>query len=276
MLLALLLLLLAYPSALLAQDGRLERIRDSVRDEPVKREQPEKKEKKDDCDNSSWLWELLFGSDDDCHDDCDRGSSIGWCLVPFIAPYWLPAAACGDGWEEFPPLPKYPYAKACDSWSVRLAIEESHDFDRLNRVTAHLLAEHLSRLGIQASWSWLHEELPRRRTDDLFLGDVNLVLRFAQSNWGQFRSGIGFRWLADDRDTDFGFNFTYGADFYPVKPLVLSTQLDLGTLGEASVVHLRGTLGVNLERVELYGGYDFLKIGGVEVQGPVVGLRFWF
>jgi hypothetical protein len=27
---------------------------------------------------------------------------------------------------------------------------------------------------------------------------------------------------------------------------------------------------------EIYGGYDYLEIGSVNVQGPVIGLRWWF
>jgi hypothetical protein len=48
-----------------------------------------------------------------------------------------------------------------------------------------------------------------------------------------FRTGLGFNWLDDPIDTNFGFNFTYGADLFPRRPWVLSATIDWGTLGEA-------------------------------------------
>lgn len=62
----------------------------------------------------------------------------------------------------------------------------------------------------------------------------------------------------------------------PVKPLVISTVLDAGTLGHAGVIHARLTGGVLRSRWEAYLGYDFLRIGSVNLQGPLLGVRFWF
>jgi hypothetical protein len=33
---------------------------------------------------------------------------------------------------------------------------------------------------------------------------------------------------------------------------------------------------VTHKRWETFGGYDFLRIGTVNLQGPMVGLRLWF
>jgi hypothetical protein len=82
--------------------------------------------------------------------------------------------------------------------------------------------------------------------------------------------------MSDPAQTRWGFNFTYGADFFPVRPLVLSTALDVGDLGWAAVVHGRGTVGLIHRGGEVFAGYDFLRIGSVNLQGPVLGLRFWF
>ena len=62
------------------------------------------------------------------------------------------------------------------------------------------------------------------------------MFRFAQSPRSQWRAGIGFNWLDDPIDTNFGFNFTYGFDLFPRRPWVLSTELDWGTLGEAELL----------------------------------------
>lgn len=57
---------------------------------------------------------------------------------------------------------------------------------------------------------------------------------------------------------------------------MVSADLDLGTLGAASVFRGRLTGGVVWNRCELFTGYDYLRIGAVDLQGPVLGLRAWF
>jgi hypothetical protein len=108
------------------------------------------------------------------------------------------------------------------------------------------------------------------------VGDVNLVYRIAQADWVQMHAGVGGRIWTDRYATYGGFNFTYGADFFPLKPLVISTQLDLGNLSDAFVTRARATVGWQINRLELYGGYDFLRIGSVNFQGPMIGARLWF
>jgi hypothetical protein len=187
-----------------------------------------------------------------------------------------------DGWSEPRPAPGSDAVEVLGlgRWSVRGLVEESNDFDGLNRATLHLLLETTSRLGLQTSWTYLQENLNGcwcgRRWDEMVLGDVNLVYRFAQHDRAQFRAGIGARFLADNDLFRAGFNFTYGMDLYPVKPWVFSTTLDAGTLGHAGVFHIRATAGYMLNRFEIYGGYDYMRIGAVDLQGPVLGLRVWF
>ena len=110
----------------------------------------------------------------------------------------------------------------------------------------------------------------------MVIGDVNVIFRFAQNEWGMMRTGLGLRVRTDHCDSDFGFNFHYGADFFPVNPVVVSSSVDLGNLGAAGVVHLRGTVGLTRKGWEIFGGYDWLRIGDVNLQGPMLGLRLWF
>ena len=84
-------------------------------------------------------------------------------------------------------------------------------------------------------------------------------------------------YLVDSGGEDaIGFNFTYGADFYPVKPIVLSSSIDLGRLGGASLIHGRATIGVIWNRVEVYAGYDVYSVGGADLHSWITGLRLYF
>jgi hypothetical protein len=205
--------------------------------------------------------------------------------------YGLPHGLCGDDFADRGYFPRYPYAdgrpghllirfnddqEQARGWFGRLAVEYGSDFRDLDRFNGHLLLDSCARVGVQASWSYLTESLGAVRSDDMLLADVNLVYRFAQSETVALRSGLGVR-CADDRyDTRAGVNFTYGGDFFPARPWVVSGVLDLGSLGSAFVVHGRVTAGALLGGCEAFVGYDYLSIGGVEFQGPVAGLRLWF
>jgi hypothetical protein len=213
------------------------------------------------------------------------------------APYVLPAKLLGDDYSEQGYFLPFPYADGKPGslqihfpekeepygqedpvqwWLARLAVEESNDFRSLNRVNGHLLLDTCLRLGVQTSWSYLTENLKGDRHDDMVLGDVNLVFRFAQNEYVQMRSGLGVRLSADSRESHAGFNFTYSADIYPVKPWVFSALIDAGTLGSAGVFHCRVTAGYQWRRCEIYAGYDYLLIGSTDLQGPVAGLRVSF
>ena len=92
----------------------------------------------------------------------------------------------------------------------------------------------------------------------------------------QWRTGFGFNWLDDPVDTDFGFNFTYGADWYPARPWVLSATLDWGTLGHAELFRFHTTAGVLVNRVETYIGYKYLDIDRTQTNSLLAGVRIWF
>ena len=285
-----------------AEEGKLQRVREEVRQKPE--EKPSSREEKKDNDkdeDDSWLCQEDDGSDSSC------GTLIAGILgagILFIAgsPFWVPHILLGDDFHVdgyFPPYPyvdhrpgylwfdhRFEYPRRHElpdredlanlrSWSGRVSLENGNDFDGLNRFNGQLLLETTCRFGLQTSWNYYHERIGGC-TDQLLIGDANVVFRFAQHEQMQMRAGLGVRVLNDQADTDFGFNFTYGADIYPAKPLVLSLSLDAGNLGSAGVFHGRATLGVIYSRWEIYGGYDYLRIGSAALQGPMAGMRFWF
>jgi hypothetical protein len=280
------LVLLAAPGVL-AQEGKIAQARDDILRGPEQSgSEPVKKDR----------------SSQRCDDDSGFGDLFGPLVLGAVAaPFVVPVALLDDQYRvdgRFPPCPYYnsqpgyldlerppgeshpdgssTEPDALKIWAVRLSVEESNDFDGLNRLNGQVLLEGPLRLGLQADWSWLHENLSDGGTDDAFLADANLVFRFAQHECVEMRAGLGGRLWADSSHTRGGFNFTYGADVYPVKPLVLSGQFDAGTLGNTGVWHVRATAGLLFRGLEAYVGYDFLQIGSANFQGPVLGLRLWF
>lgn len=240
--------------------------------------------------------------DDPARSDDQFGEAIGELLLGgFIAPFQMPQRLLHDDLEVPACFPAYPYIgrypgylwlgnmpngaddealansmKRSRQWSVRLAAEEGNDFRGMNRVGIRAQLDTTSRIGLTSNWNYLREALGGGRHDATWLGDTNVTFRFAQSEWLQFYTGAGFRVMTDAAATHFGTNFVYGFDWFPKKPLVFSTAFDLGNLGSAFVVHARSTAGLTFDHFEAFAGYDFMRIGSVNVQGPMLGLRFWY
>ena len=124
-------------------------------------------------------------------------------------------------------------------WSSSAVFEVGSNFDRLSRSGLGFLLEHESRFGIDVKWDSYTEDLGGGLTDELHLTDINVLFRVAESPDYLVRAGIGANILGDAFGTDGGFNATIKADFFPVQPLVLSAEVDLGTIGDAEMFPLR-------------------------------------
>jgi hypothetical protein len=275
-----------------ADDGLLQKVRDEVKKPEKPATTPPRAKHKDDASHQD------DASDDDSDDDL-KGALGELGLWALAAPFLLPPLALEDDYRSRCLFPRYPYAygrygylwvdrvvekddppnpepRGARGWSVRPAVEDGYDFHGVNRFGVRAAVDTASRFGLTTGWDFFHENLSGGRSDDLTLGDLNLTFRFAQCEWMQMYTGLGGRLLTSRGDTRGGFNFTYGADAFPCKPLVLSSSFDLGTVGSASLVHARGTVGLVHRRCEVFAGYDFLRIGSVNLQGPTAGLRLWF
>jgi hypothetical protein len=233
--------------------------------------------------------------------NCALGDDAGafWFFVA-ASPFVIPARIMGDTWEEHSYLPWYPYPRQFPGWLLpretshgddvhtdsdgvhrrlyagRLSIEGGSDFNGVDRLAVQLRLDSAYRVGVLTSWNYYSERLACGCRDRLVIGDFNIIVRFAENAFAAMYSGAGFRTLIDRSANDFGFNFVYGFDWFPMRPIVVGASLEAGTLGAASVFHTRATVGAVYRRWELYGGYDFLRIGSVNLQGPMVGLRLWF
>lgn len=221
-------------------------------------------------------------------------------VVVGTSPLWVPPCVMNDSPTIRGYFPAHPYALDysnflhCDphntgvpedrdttfgdrdhlkGWSTRLWFEEGNDCRGLNRVGGGFLLDTYWRGGVQTSWNYYSEKLDNGHTDDTVLGNAHLTYRWAQCDWGQVHMGLGARMQTDRHDTRAGFSFLYSADFFPHDPLVISTLVDLGNLSDNFAIHARGTVGVQLLWMELFAGYDFYRVDGVNLQGPLAGLR---
>lgn len=111
------------------------------------------------------------------------------------------------------------------------------------------------------------------------LGRIGADIRLVDDRWVQIRIGGGLRHFHDEIDGAIGGDFAIGVDAFPVEPLVISGELTAGVVGEAVVVQARASLGLIVDSVEIYGGYDYeaLFAGSVQVDlgGPMLGVRGW-
>lgn len=292
-----------------AEAGLLDQIRKDVREGSSSSDRKESSEEShhydhddDDGEDIFWLLDIFFNDSGHGHHHDGHGA---WTLLGYTltSPFWAPPNALadqyslecrfprfpydnapgymliGDCWPEFNPdkfgqrMPLGPHVRR---WAGRVRFEYADEFDDVARTSGHLLLSTTSRFGLDMATDYLREKLPSGGVDDLSLGDCNIVFRFAQNEFAQFRTGLGFNWLDDPIETNFGFNFTYGADFFPVKPWIVSSTIDLGTLGDAGLFRFRLTSGVVINRYEVYAGYEYLDIGSSEISSLVSGVRVWF
>ncbi len=265
----------------------------------------------DDDDGSPWLGLLvsMFASDDDhhhhCHGhhsgcgcpSCGGGSSVSVGVVQQAAtpdarfarfPYaGVPGYMVTEPWPDGPsivqqydeatdplatdvPPPVYPMQGRAflRDWSGRLRCDWGGNLDDLDRLGGHLLLTSSSRWGLETEFLRFEERLGG--------GAYNLLLRLVETEHTILRVGVGFNWLDDRFDTNFGYNFTAGIDWFPVQPYVISSTLDWGSLGGSELFHFRTTAGVIVNRFEFYTGYEYYDIGNTQLNALVGGVRVWF
>jgi hypothetical protein len=220
------------------------------------------------------------------YDDDEEGFFEGLSKTVVTSPFWMPRLALADdGGPGY--FPKHPYGKQSGSLlfdeahtgahSSLLALQGDYgsDFDSLSQGHVRIFGERDSRIGFDTEFFYRKEQL-RPGTDELWHGDFNLTYRFAQNEHWQFRAGLGVNWLTDDRDSNLGFNATYGAEWFPVKPWVLNSSLDWGRIGSTSLLHLRNTVGVTKSGWGVFTGHDYLRIGDERIHAWVNGVEYRF
>jgi hypothetical protein len=277
-------------SATASGQGALDQVRGDVRTSPPSPPSAPRPASPNDCDDDG-----CEACDDDCWAD-GLWAGLGYVAgITLTAPFWGPPVLIGDRYADPGYFAHHPYQYGTGymmvapgeaaglagprepwTWAARGRAEYGTDFEQIDWVGGHVLIEGMWRWGLECDFRSVHEDLAPAGQDDLWLGDANVLFRFAQSESLQMRAGLGTNFLSDAGGSDFGLNFTYGGDWLPVQPLVLSGEIDLGTLGSAHVSHWRATAGANWDLSEIYAGYDYYDIGPAQIGGLVAGVRLWY
>ena len=115
-------------------------------------------------------------------------------------------------------------------------------------------------------------------TDSLALGRIAIDWRVVTEELVQFRLGAALRHFHDRAGGLFGADVEAGLDLFPVDPLILSFEANVGFVENALVVQARGSVGFLLGIVEIMLGWNYEGLFGtqnVDLGGPMLGLRFW-
>jgi hypothetical protein len=194
--------------------------------------------------------------------------------------------------QDEPGYPRHPYAEGHDGY-VRWAAGRARARNLAGTVAVDggLLADDvwraglgvglwIARFGIDNQLSFFVE---RPRRDALYLGSTVLWLAPVLRPHAIWRIGSGINYMIDGRAPGqgprqhaLGADLATQLDVFPVRPLVLSGRLDVGSLYKTFVVGARATAGVTFVGIELYGGYTLHRVGSVNLHGPTAGLRVWF
>lgn len=225
-------------------------------------------------------------------DDNDDGALyvLGGILAGIVAssPFWVPHLVLEEDGGDPAFFYEYPFQSSegdymyrgfhppehATVWSANLIADYGTDFD-VDRYGTRLTIDTATRFGIDSEWNLLQGDMEGRPWDEMETGDFHITMRFAQHPRVQFRAGAGLRWLSDDLDTNYGISGQYGVEIQPVRPLILSVQLEAGTLRHDPFLHGRATIGLIYNRFELFTGFDYLQIDHLETAGPLAGLRIW-
>lgn len=275
-----------------AAQSRLAAARSEIADEKESKPSSSRDDSSDDESRGSFVGGLVNGlfsgaADDNSSSGATELSSsmiLGIATAPWSIPRSILLDEDRDGYFGDYPfsddrdgyiVDQLPQPEWTRRWAGRFTSEYGSNFDGLSKTGGRLQLETTQRFGIDIEWDRRREELFAGH-DTLWTGDANLVYRFAQSQHAAFYTGLGLNWSADHSRSDFGFNFTYGADFFPVRNVVVSSTLDIGRLGHSTLIHGRATIGYFINRFEVFTGFDYYKVGGAELNGMVSGVRLWF
>ena len=215
----------------------------------------------------------FLNSRDKCEEEVPHTNLFGNAVAAMVtSPYWFPYKVLNDDFGDVTRYQQFPYengyegalgvnaplAVANQTWLTRFGTDFGTNFNDVQTLGSYWLAEHHTRFGIEGRSRYFREST-NDGTDQLVLGAMNATFRFAQNPQLAFRSGLGVNWLHDSVDTNLGVNWRYAIDWYPSRPWVASTSLDLGTLGKAFAMQGTARVGRQLRHCQCFVGAEMFR-----------------
>lgn len=225
-------------------------------------------------DSSDWV------TDDDDTSPEHSGTTMD---INFAEPMVYPRFPYQDGQPG--------YLRPMRTLAQRAADDDTRRIGGSVQAEGAYLGESLYRTGFSLDVNWLRWGLKSDLSlflegplkDALYLGSTNALVTLIMRPRLRFRAGGGAQYMIDaripgrgHREYAAGPNLSTSIDAFPFWPIILSGRFDYGKIYKAQSLLARGTLGLALQGFELYGGYEYRRIGRVALHGPTVGLRAWF
>jgi hypothetical protein len=132
-----------------------------------------------------------------------------------------------------------------------------------------------SRIEFQGEVNYISDLSVNGKIDKMYLGNANILFRFAQNQYLLMRSGLGVNAFLSKEDSYHLF-YSYSVDVYPIKPLYCSARIDLGLIGRTSFFRLRTGIGLLHKRLEVNGGVEMYHIGRDSLIGFYMGAKLYF
>ncbi len=182
-----------------------------------------------------------------------------------------------------PPAPIEDWTAGSQAWAAQLSLDGALiDADTM-RLRPRFRLFTPSRFELDAEASIYRETLGAadridlgRNVDWMTVSTMHVAMRFAQSQAVQFRLGIGPRLMTTPDAAFMGWDLSYGFEAFPIRPFILAGSAGMGTVGQAFVTELRGSVGIVVSAVEVMVGGERLQIGDTVLAGPTAGVRIWF
>ena len=229
-----------------------------------------------------------FNDDDDDLSSQLFGLGLAGVGLGLSSPFWAPYAALSDDLDRNSWFPKHPYEEIDGALAFDETVKGTHsslivlqgvygtDLSDLMLFNGRATLEHSSRFGIDTELTSRTEKIEGGGHDQIWNGDFNVTYRFAQSKHWLFRTGLGVNWLGDHEHVDVGFNFTYGAEWFPIEPLVITGTIDWGRIADAGLFHGRTTIGVTRNGWGVFTGYDHFRISDSASNTWINGIELRF
>ncbi|AKF11470.1 hypothetical protein [Sandaracinus amylolyticus] len=159
-----------------------------------------------------------------------------------------------------------------------ISADAGYVFDDVARVTVSGRVSLPYRIDVLLGYSGYLE--PRDAGfDALAIGRLGIGARLIDEEVAQLRIALAVRHFQDWIGPQFGVDAILGVDVDVYESVVLGLEGSFGTIGETFSAQARASLGVRIDSVEIFAGYDHLVLQpfdssqrAVELGGPMIGV----